>query len=377
MPPRTVALHAGQLLQPVPGGIGRYVRALVDALPGAGVTPRPFGAGPRPDGVVGTWDDLGRPTGGLRYELWHRLRRPAVPVAGDVVHATSLAVPPAAGRPLVVTVHDLVFLRQPEHLTPRGVSFHRRGLDLARTEAAAVVVPTAWGREDLLREGFEPERVHVALHGVTVGPAPGADEVAAVLGRLGVRPPFILFASTIEPRKGVLDLLAAHAAVARSCPGLGLVLAGPQGWGAVPDLDRPGVVATGHVGEPELEVLYRSAVCLAHPARYEGFGLQVAEAMARGCPVVTTDAATLPEVAGGAADLVPVGDVDALAGALLRMVEDPAHRAERAAAGVARASSLTWAASAEAHVAAYEAAIAAGPRPTGARGSRTPGRQVR
>jgi len=172
MPPRTVALHAGQLLQPVPGGIGRYVRALVDALPRVGVTPVPFAAGPRPDGLVGRWTDLGRPAGGLRYELWHRLRRPAVPVPGDVVHATSLAVPPAGGRPLVVTVHDLVFLRQPEHLTRRGVSFHRRGLDLARAEAAAVVVPTAWGREDLLREGFEPERVHVALHGVTVGPAP-------------------------------------------------------------------------------------------------------------------------------------------------------------------------------------------------------------
>jgi glycosyltransferase involved in cell wall biosynthesis len=92
---------------------------------------------------------------------------------------------------------------------------------------------------------------------------------------------------------------------------------------------------------------------------------------------VTTDAATLPEVAGGAADLVPVGDVDALAGALVRMAEDPAHRAERAAAGLARASSLTWAASAEAHAVAYEAAIAAGPRPAGGRASRPPGRRVR
>ena len=368
MPSRTVALHAGQLLQAVPGGIGRYVRALAAALPGAGVTPHPFAAGSRPAGVDGTWHDLGRPGGGVRYEVWHRLRRPAVRVPGDVVHATSLAVPPPGGRPLVVTVHDLVFLRQPEHLTPRGVAFHRRGLELTRAEAAAVVVPTAWGREDLLREGFEAERVHVAHHGVAVGPAPTAAQTAAVLDRLGVRTPFVLFASTIEPRKGAVDLLAAHAALARSCPDLGLVLAGPQGWGAVPDLDRPGVVATGHVGDAELEVLYRSALCLAHPARYEGFGLQVAEAMARGCPVVTTDAATLPEVAGGAADLVPVGDVDALAGALRRLAEDPLHRAERSAAGLARAASLTWEASAAAHARAYEAALATGTRQGAGRG---------
>lgn len=362
MPPSTVAVHAGQLLQPVPGGIGRYVRSLVAALPHQGVEPLPFAAGARPADLDATWVDLGRPSGSARYELWHRLRRPPLRVGGEVVHATSLAVPPSRGRPLVVTVHDLVFLRQPEHLTARGVAFHRRGLALARQEASAVVVPTAWGRDDLLREGFAPERVHVARHGVERAAAPGAAASAAVLQRLGVRAPFILFASTIEPRKGVVDLLAAHAALSASHPEVALVLAGPQGWGEVPDLDRPGVVATGHVGDHDLDVLYRSAVALAHPARYEGFGMQVAEAMARGCPVVTTDAACLPEVAGGAGVLVPVGDVDALASALRRLLEDEEHRAERAAAGEARTRSFTWASSAAAHVTAYDAAVDVGPR---------------
>lgn len=362
MPPPTVAIHAGQLLQPVPGGIGRYVRSLIAALPRAGAAPRAFGAGIRPADLCGTWDDLGRPAGAARYELWHRLRRPAVRVPGDVVHATSLAVPPAPGRPLVVTVHDLVFLRQPEHLTARGVSFHRRGLELARREAAAVIVPTAWGREDLVQEGFEADRIHVALHGVEVGPPPPPAVSASALDRLGVRPPFILFASTIEPRKGVVDLLAAHATLVATHPEVSLVLAGPQGWGAVHDLDRPGVVATGNVADADLDVLYRAALCLAHPTSYEGFGLQVAEAMARGCPVVTTDVSCIPEVAGGAAVLVPVGDHDALVAALRRMVEDGEHRAERATAGEVRARTLTWAASAAAHVAAYAAAVAAGPR---------------
>nr|MDQ3385247.1 glycosyltransferase [Actinomycetota bacterium] len=111
MTSRTVALHAGQLLQPVPGGIGRYVRSLLGALPAAGVEPVAFAAGPAPEDVDGPWIDLGAPRGAVRYELWHRLRRPLVRVPGDVLHATSLAVPPAGGRPLVVTVHDLVFLR--------------------------------------------------------------------------------------------------------------------------------------------------------------------------------------------------------------------------------------------------------------------------
>jgi glycosyltransferase involved in cell wall biosynthesis len=242
------------------------------------------------------------------------------------------------------------------------VSFHRRGLALARAEAAAIVVPTAAARDDLLLEGIEAERVHVAHHGVEVGAVPPPEEVAATLARLGVHRPFLLFASTLEPRKGVGDLLQAHAAVAAVHPDLGLVLAGPHGWGEVPDLDRPGVVAPGLVSDRDLDVLYRSAVALVHPAHYEGFGMQVAEAMARGCPVVTTDVASLPEVAGGAADLVPVGDVDALGAAVLRLVEEPALRAERAEAGTRRAAAFTWEASAAAHATAYAAAADAGPR---------------
>lgn len=355
--PVRVAVHVGQLLQPVPGGIGRYVRALLPALPGAGVDAVAFAAGPRPEGV-GAYVDLGRPRGPLRYEAWHRLRRPAVPVPADVVHATSLAVPPPGGRPLVVTVHDLVFLRHPEHLTRRGVSFHRRGLAVARREAAGVVVPTAFGRGELVAEGFDAELVHVAPHGVDVPPTPAAAVTTSRLGRLNVEPPFVLFVGTLEPRKGVADLLDAHAALRVHRPDLDLVLAGPPGWGPPLDLSPAGVVPLGPVDDAGLDALYRAAVALALPSRYEGFGLPVLEAMARGCPVVTTDAACLPEVGGGAAELVPVGDIDALAGALERILSDTDHRRRLAAAGRERAAAFSWDASAWAHAAAYAAVVA-------------------
>jgi glycosyltransferase involved in cell wall biosynthesis len=346
----------GQLLQPVPGGIGRYVRNLVEALPSAGVAVHPFAAGPAPDGLS-SYTDLGQPTGSVRYEAWHRLRRPVIKVPGDLVHATSLAVAPAGRRPLVVTVHDIVFLRQPEHLTPRGVSFHRRGLAIARREAASVVVPTQFGKADLVAEGFEADRIHVAPHGVDVPDEPDPAVAGAVLEWLGVRTPFLLFVGTIEPRKGVGDVLAAHAALRATRPDLGLVLAGPPGWGEVPPLDGPGVIATGNIGDRELDTLYRSATALVLPERYSGFGLPLVEAMARGCPVVTTDAACLPEVVGAGGVITPVGDVDALAAALAPIVDDPEHRAELAARALTRAADFTWARSAAAHVTAYEAAL--------------------
>jgi glycosyltransferase involved in cell wall biosynthesis len=350
------AVHVGQLLQPVPGGIGRYVRELVAALPAVGVDVEAFAAGPAPAGIA-PYTDLGRPHGPLRYEVWHRLRRPVVRVPGDVVVATSLAVPPPGGRPLVVTVHDLVFLRQPEHLTPRGVAFHRRGLAIARREAAAIIVPTAFGKADLATEGFDADRIHVANHGVTAAGADDPDARAAILDRLGVRAPFVLFVGTIEPRKGVVDAVAAHARLRQTRPELSLALVGPSGWGDPPDLDRPGVVVTGNVGNTELDALYRAASVFTLPSRYEGFGLPVAEAMARGCPVVTTDAACLPEIVGDGGITVPVGDVDALTAALASIIDDDSRRAELSARATAQAATFTWARSAEAHRAAFEAAV--------------------
>lgn len=343
-----VAVHAGQLLQPVPGGIGRYVRSLVDALPGAGVRPVPFAAGPLdlPAAV-----DLGWPRGALRYEAWHRLRRPVVHVEGDLVHATSLAVPPPGARPLVVTVHDLVFLRQPEHLTARGVSFHRRGLELARREAAVTIALTEFGRDDLAREGFDGERVHVAPHGVHVPATPSTSPPP-------VEGPYLLFVSTLEPRKGVDDLLDAHAVLRRSHPDVQLVLAGPTGWGPPPDTDRPGVLVVGNLDEAALDAAYRGALALVVPERYAGFGLPIIEGMARGCPVVTSDAACLPEVGGGATVVVPTRDVGALAETLDELVRSGERRRAMAAAGLGRAATFTWERSAALHADAYRAALA-------------------
>ena len=356
-----VAVHVGQLLQRVPGGIGRYVGHLVRALPAAGVEVVAFAAGPRPPGVDRPYVDLGWPRGPLRYEAWARLRRPVPDVAGAVLHATSLAVPPPGRRPLVVTVHDLVFLRHPEHLTPRGVSFHRRGLERARQEAAAVVVPTAFGRDELVAEGFERGRVHVAHHGIDVPDLPAVDPEGRrrALHRLGVDAPFVLFVGTLEPRKGITDLVAAHRVLRRRHSDIQLVLAGQAGWGTSPDLSGPGVVGLGPAHDGDLDALYRAAVALVLPSHYEGFGLPVLEAMARGCPVVTSDAASLVEVAGGAAASVAVGDVDALAGALDHLATDPDHRRRLGAAGRARAADFSWSKSAEAHAGAYRGALAA------------------
>lgn len=355
-----VALHVGQLLQRVPGGIGRYVTELRGALDALGVDVIPFAAGDpsvhRLAALPG-YVDLGHPWVPMRYELWHRLRRPVVRIPADVVHAPSLAVPPTGRTPLVVTVNDVAFVHHPEAFTRRGVAFHRRGLELARRHAASVVVPSEFTRDELVALGFDDRRLFVARHGVAVTTTTPDDEVATRLRRVAVTEPYLLAVGTIEPRKNLPTLAAAIARVRREHAGLRLVLAGPRGWGEVPGLDTGWVRELGAVDDATLHALYRGAVACGIPSRYEGFGMPALEAMARGCPVIASDVASLPEVVGDAGVLVAPDDLGAWAQALTALLDDPARRAELVRRGTARAAGFTWETSARAHLDAYAGAI--------------------
>ena len=353
-------LHVGQLLQPVPGGIGRYIVHVARNLPAADVEVVPFGAGApsaRVQSLIGTTVDLGWPRGPLRYELWHQLRRPRVDLDVDVVHAPSLAVPAVRDLPLVVTVHDVAFLREPEAFTRRGLTFHRRGLEIAHREAAAIITASRFARDELIDVGFDRDRIHLAPHGVETRVPESATQMRARLDGLGLERPYIVAVGTIEPRKG-LDTLAQALAVARTSePDLELAVVGPAGWLAVPGLDGPGVHRLGTIDERTLDAVYRNAVACAVPSRYEGFGLPALEAMARGCPVIASNATSLPEVVGSAGTLVPVGDVEAWAHALVVTLRDDALRDEMSRRGRERAEGFTWLGSAHAHAAAYAAAV--------------------
>jgi glycosyltransferase involved in cell wall biosynthesis len=355
----------GQLLQPVPGGIGRYVDGLLATLPGDDLDLVPFAAGPPPHDRrvrLPGYVDLGHPHGPVRYELWHRLRRPRLSIERDVIHAPSLAIPPAQGTPLVVTVHDLAFLRHPEVFTRRGVDFHRRGLAITHREAALVLAISEFTRRELVQCGFEPERVRVVPMAIDVPDAAIDSVLDARVQAAGVQDPYVLSVGTIEPRKGLDVLAAAVADLRRDRPDLTLVLAGPTGWLSVDGIDGPGIKRLGRVDERTLDALYRRALVCALPSRYEGFGLPVLEAMARGCPVVASNTTALPEVVADAGVLVPPGDVAALRAALAGVIDDDAARADLTKRGRRRATDFTWEATAAAHVAAYETARAAAAR---------------
>ena len=386
-----VGVVAEQLFAPVPGGIGRYVRALVRHL-----EPRAAVAGGAVRWVVArhTAEEvvaahlpqagtrrLALP-GRLTTRAWVELRRPRLPAdlldELDLVHATSAAVPPARGRPLVATVHDVAFRHFPEAYPRGGRRFHERATWIAVREAARVLVPSAATARDLADlYGLEPDRVTVTP--LAAEPPPGPlDLVPArrLLERLGVRGPFLLGVGTLEPRKNLARLLAAFAEASAELPEHHLVVVGPSGWGKSLPLGKSGApgnsgapgdgrgpgasrapvraVLAGPVDEITLQGLYAIADGLAYPSLYEGFGLPVLEAMAHGTPVLTSDRSSLPEVAGDAALLVDPVEVSAIAKGLVELVGDGELRERLAAAGPRRAAAFSWPATAAATWAAYQ-----------------------
>jgi glycosyltransferase involved in cell wall biosynthesis len=336
------------------------VHSLLRVLPAAGVDACAFAAGPRPHGIPRhtEWVDLGIPHGSLRYECWHRLRRPRLDLDADVVHATSLAVPPVRATPLVVTVHDVAFLRVPHVTTARGVNFHRRGLELTRRDADLVISVSDFTRDELVREGFDPESIVVARLGIDPPPARLDDDIDATIAAAGVSPPYVLTVGTIEPRKDLPTMVEAVERVrARGAPELDLVIVGAPGWGRVEGIDRPFVRRLGGTPWPTVDALIRRADAFCITSRYEGFGLPALEAIVRGAPLAAASGSSVEEVVGDAALLFAPGDVDGCAAALERVLGDAVLRADLAARGQARAAELTWQRCAEAHAHAYARAV--------------------
>lgn len=279
---------------------------------------------------------------------WQQLTLPRVLAdeRADVLWGPHGTLPLRGGTPAVATLHDLTSITSPfRHALRTVVSFNTLVAASLRKAAEIAAVSTRTAEEVSRGFGIPLGRIEIVPNGVSPEFGPCAGDAARLPG--GLAPGgYLLYVGTIEPRKGLADLIAAWEDLA---PRPRLVLCGDRGWGVArlrqrieAHRERGEIVLTGFVERATLVSLYRFAKIFVYPSRQEGFGLPPLEAMASGIPVLATRAGAIEEIAGDAAILVEPGDARALAAGLRRLLAEPRLRDELAARGIERAKGYSW-----------------------------------
>ena len=321
-------------------GSARYARALLAALQAAG----------DPGLEV---EALGGPQR-MPEAVWEQALLPAALRRGRyaAVHAPNCFLPLRRPCPGIVTIHDLAFEDHARDFPPLTAIKYRRLVPRAARSAERVICVSEFTAADVCRRyGVARERARV------VAPAP----VLAAGGREPPRGPYLLAVSALRSKKNLVRLVDAVARLRRAGAEHRLIIAGPDlGMGARLRARGEDVEVLGAVAEDELDALIRGAEALVHPSLYEGFGLVVVEAMARGCPVVAARATALPETASDAAEYFDPLDVADMAGAIERVVGDPSRREDLVRRGRERAAAFSWDRAARETLAVYREAIAGG-----------------
>ena len=346
-------------------GVRRYVHELVPALIDLDDGPEVIALGGSPDALPAGVHSVAEPPHPPTNAGWILLGLPraASSAVVDILHAPAYTAPFWCSMPVVLTIHDVSYARNPEWYPYRRDwlrrAFYRRSAHAARH----VLTDSAFSASEITAVyGIPSTRITVVPLGVSQAFSGSTSDLPCDLPA-AVNRPFLLHVGDLHERRNLMVAVDAVLEARRhfgALPALSLVLAGTdRGAGSalcavaaeagVPEA----VVQLGPVEEPLLHALYRNASALVYPSRYEGFGFPVLEAMASGTPVIASRAASLPELAGDAAILVDPDDQQGWTDAVMKVVTDDELRRRMSVNGVARASLFTWEQTARATLSVY------------------------
>lgn len=366
-----IAVHAKVLSESEPTGIGVYVRNILRAL--ARVDSENEYVLYSNEPIRQKIDAANFSEKILRFpRFWSYLRLPFEFVNGayDLLFVPKEQLPPFLRPPTVVVVYDLMGLLFPDRITLAGKVHYHLAVRWAIPAADAVIAISESTKRSIVEKcGVPKERIavtHLGYDPEVFRPHDDPKLQAVVRQRHGIDGPyFINTSSVIWYRKNLVRLLEAFAELKRepSWEPLRLVITGKRGEGweelrarrSALALERD-VILTGYVPAADMPVLLSGALGLVFPSLDEGFGLPLVEAMACGCPVVTSNVSAMPEVVGDAGVLVDPHDVGALAGAMRSLAGDPAQRRHYRERGLERARLFSWDAAARATLRVFESA---------------------
>ncbi len=347
----TIALDA-RLINRAMTGDSSYWRGLVSGLAAVATDVQIllFSNTPRPEGIPETrnvtWFHL--PSSHERW--WSLVQFPlAARKAGARVLHTQYTLSPLAGRNSVTTVHDISFFIGPQWFKPKDRWLLQWQVPASIKRAARVLAVSETSKREI--EQYVPcaggkVRVTPNALGDNIRPIEPA-EAAAIVDSLGIDRPYLLTVGTRWPRKNLaLAVSAAHMA---SSP---LVVTGKMGWGG----DPIGPRYTGYVDDRQLTALYQCASLYLAPSYHEGFGIPLLEAFACGCPVVCSTGGALPEVSGGAAEVVGSFDPADWAARIEALLRDSSKLEAMRRRGYARVKDFDWRTTARLTLQAYREA---------------------
>jgi glycosyltransferase involved in cell wall biosynthesis len=377
MTPRTIGLNALFLEPGRVGGTETYVRQLVPELARAAPDDR-FVLYLAREAAATAWEIPDNVRVGYApvssvsrvQRLGWELTGLAVQARRDratLLHSLGTTTPLTSSMPRVVTVHDLIYEHFPEAFPGIRTPVLRRLIPRMLRRAQRVINDSEATRRDVVGlYGVDAARADVVHLGPGRPPIRLRDGEARVLrDAVGAHAPYVLSVATSQPHKNLRRLIEAFARVREHNPGMRLVLVGGAGQ-AQAELAEAATAAgvaeavsfTGWIDDRTLDAVYAGAELFVYPSLCEGFGLPLLEAMERDVPVLSSRATSLPEVGGDAVEYVDATSVDELAGAIGRLLADPARRAELVALGREQLARFGWRRAALETLASYERALA-------------------
>jgi glycosyltransferase involved in cell wall biosynthesis len=270
----------------------------------------------------------------------------------DLLHSPDFIPPFKRNCKSIITIHDLAFLLYPHFLTKESARYYGQ-IDQAWRKTDHIIAVSETTKHDSIKMLGVPEKKITVIHEAAnpiYRPLPKDEAQGVVKAKYNLDQDFILFVSTIEPRKNLPGLLRAYRRLRDEYKREELlVLAGSNGWlweevyetVAKLNLEKH-VVFLGRVPSEDLVYLYNAARLLVHPSFYEGFGLTPLEAITCGAPVIASNISSIPEVVGDAAVLIDPHDLDGLMVAIWRVLTEPELRQDLICKGLKRAQKFSW-----------------------------------
>lgn len=279
----------------------------------------------------------------------------------DVLWMPGSTLPRVVPKQTVITVHDVGFHRLPELYKKRQVHIHEQAMrEIVKKAARIITVSEFAAREMVEAYGIDPRKIAITPLGIDhtlYRPISDPEAIEERLRRYQIPRPFVTAIGRLEAKKNIAFLVKAFSEY-KTRRGVGdplhLVLIGPPGFGYEDvrrEIDKSPVksdiIELGYVAEADKPYILNAADALIQASRYEGFGIPPLEAMACGCPVLSSGAASLPEVCGDAAVYFSPTEPEECVAALKRLMEEDGLRETLRSAGLTRASLYTWKATAE------------------------------